>query len=48
MVWSHATGPDGHVMSLELFPEMAKIAQDALDANGVKNVEILVGAATET
>lgn len=48
MVWSHATGIDGHVTSLELFPEMAKVAQDALNANNVRNVEIIIGAATDT
>ncbi|SPN97307.1 related to caffeoyl-coa o-methyltransferase [Cephalotrichum gorgonifer] len=48
MVWSHAIGPDGHVTGLEFSPEFAKEAEDAFAANGVKNVEVVVGAASET
>ena len=47
MVWSHAVGPDGTVTGLEFDPGFAKHAGDALAANGVKNVEIIVGPAAE-
>lgn len=45
MVWSHAVGPDGKVTGLEFSPEYAKKAEEAFEANGVKNVEIIVGDA---
>ncbi|KAJ3499444.1 hypothetical protein NLG97_g332 [Lecanicillium saksenae] len=47
MVWSSVTGPDGHVTTLEISPDMAEIAQRNLASQGVKNVEVLVGAASE-
>lgn len=48
MAWSHAVGPDGHVTTLEFEPEYAKIAEDSLRKNGIKNVEVIVGDARET
>lgn len=48
MVWSHAVGPGGLVTGLEFDPEFAKIAEDAFAANGVNNVEIMVGPAAES
>lgn len=45
MVWSHAVGPDGKVTGLEFSPEYAQKAEEAFEANGVKNVEVIVGDA---
>ncbi|KAH8816818.1 O-methyltransferase-like protein [Xylogone sp. PMI_703] len=46
--WSHAVGPDGRVTSLEYEPEYAKIAQENWAQAGIKNCEVIVGAAKET
>lgn len=48
LLWSHAVGPDGAVTGLEYSPELAQEARNGLAANGVKNVEILVGPGAET
>ncbi|KPM36302.1 hypothetical protein AK830_g10270 [Neonectria ditissima] len=48
MVWSHAVGPEGRVTGLEFEPDYAKLANDAFVANGVNNVDIVVGPAAET
>jgi predicted O-methyltransferase YrrM len=48
MLWSHAVGKDGKVTGLEYSEEYAKEAKAAWAANGVNNVEIVVGDATET
>lgn len=48
MVWAHAVGQDGKVTGLEFNPEYAKDAEKAFEANGVKNVEVIVGDALET
>jgi len=48
MGWSHAVGPEGHVTTLEFDPGYAKIAEEALAKNGIKNVEVIVGDARET
>ncbi|KFA47126.1 hypothetical protein S40293_08713 [Stachybotrys chartarum IBT 40293] len=48
MVWSHAVGPDGLVTGLEYSPEYAAHAEKALAANGINNVELIVGPAAET
>lgn len=47
-VFSHAVGPDGLVTGLEINPEYAKTATEALAERGVTNVEILLGSADET
>jgi predicted O-methyltransferase YrrM len=41
-------GPDGHVTTLELSPEYAKIAEDAFSKHGIENVEVIVGDARES
>ncbi|KAM5352456.1 hypothetical protein ACJ41O_005179 [Fusarium nematophilum] len=48
LVWAHAVGPDGLVTGLEFDPEYAKLSNQAFAANGVKNVEIIVGPAAKT
>lgn len=48
LVWAHAVGPDGQVTGLEYEPEYAKLSNDGFAANGVNNVEIVVGPASET
>ncbi len=48
MGWSEAVGPDGHVTALEYYPEYAKIAEEAFEKNGIKNVEVIVGDARES
>jgi len=48
MGWSSAVGPDGHVTALEFSPEYAAIAKEAFAKNGIKNVDIVVGDATES
>jgi hypothetical protein len=48
MGWSSAVGPDGHVTALEFSPEYAAIAEEAFTKNGIKNVDIVVGDATES
>jgi predicted O-methyltransferase YrrM len=47
MGWAHAVGPDGKVTGLEFSPEYGKLAEEAMAANGVKNVEIIIGDALE-
>ncbi|RFU25961.1 hypothetical protein B7463_g10370, partial [Scytalidium lignicola] len=46
--WSYAVGPDGHVTSLEYEPEYAKLAQENWANAGIKNCEVIVGAAKDT
>ncbi|KAM4062462.1 o-methyltransferase [Hirsutella rhossiliensis] len=48
MVWSHAVGPDGLVTGLEISPEFAREAGEAFAANGINNIETIVGDASET
>jgi predicted O-methyltransferase YrrM len=48
MGWSDAVGPDGHVTALEFSPEYAAIAEEAFSKNGIKNVDVIVGDATES
>jgi len=48
MGWSSAVGPDGHVTALEFSPEYAAIAEESFAKNGIKNVDIVVGDATES
>ncbi|KAJ4157309.1 hypothetical protein NW754_008955 [Fusarium falciforme] len=48
LVWAHAVGPDGQVTGLEYEPEYAKLSNEGFAANGVNNVEIVVGPASET
>jgi predicted O-methyltransferase YrrM len=48
MGWSDAVGPDGHVTALEFSPEYAAIAEEAFAKNGIKNVDVVVGDATES
>ncbi|KND89696.1 putative caffeoyl-CoA O-methyltransferase 2 [Tolypocladium ophioglossoides CBS 100239] len=48
MLWAHATGPDGTVTGLEFSPELAQIARDAFAAQGLDNIEIIVGDGAET
>lgn len=48
MVWSHAVGPEGKVTGLEFSPEYAREAEEAFKANGVENVEVIVGDGLET
>lgn len=48
MVWSHAVGPQGHVTGLEISPEFAREADEAFAANGIDNIETVVGDASET
>ncbi|POR39174.1 Putative caffeoyl-CoA O-methyltransferase 2, partial [Tolypocladium paradoxum] len=48
MVWAHATGPDGLVTGLEFSPELAQIARDAFAAQGLDNINIIVGDGAET
>jgi O-methyltransferase len=48
MGWSSAVGLDGHVTALEFSPEYAAIAEEAFAKNGIKNVDVVVGDATES
>ncbi|KAF4455525.1 caffeoyl-coa o-methyltransferase [Fusarium albosuccineum] len=48
MVWAHAVGPDGLVTGLEYEPEYAKLSNEAFAANGIQNVDIIVGPAAES
>ncbi|PHH60616.1 hypothetical protein CDD81_1406 [Ophiocordyceps australis] len=48
MVWSHAIGPDGSITALELSPELAQEAQEAMAENKVDNVQVIVGDASQT
>lgn len=48
LVWAHAVGETGKVTGLEFSEEYAKIANEAFEKHGVKNVEIIVGDALQT
>jgi predicted O-methyltransferase YrrM len=48
LVWADAVGPSGLVTGLEFEPEYAELSKKAFAANGVDNVEILVGPASES
>ncbi|KAF9777072.1 hypothetical protein IL306_004660 [Fusarium sp. DS 682] len=48
LVWADAVGPNGLVTGLEFEPEYAELSKMAFVANGVKNVEIVVGPASES
>lgn len=48
LVWSKAVGPEGKVTGLEYDEGFAKLAREGLESEGVKNVEIIVGAAADT
>jgi predicted O-methyltransferase YrrM len=48
MVWSHAVGPGGKVTGLEYNAEYAKMAENALEERGIKNVQVILGDALET
>lgn len=48
LVWAHAVGPEGKVTGLEYSAEYAKLAEEGIEKNGVKNIEIIVGDALET
>jgi protein-L-isoaspartate(D-aspartate) O-methyltransferase len=37
----HLVGPEGHVYSLEIIPEVAKLAAATVEALGIKNVSII-------
>jgi protein-L-isoaspartate(D-aspartate) O-methyltransferase len=39
----HLVGPEGHVYSLEIIPEVAKMAAATVEALGIKNVSIIAG-----
>ncbi|CAM1500698.1 Fc.00g098600.m01.CDS01 [Cosmosporella sp. VM-42] len=48
LIWAHVVGPDGLVTGLEYEQQYADLSNEAFEANGVKNVEIIVGPAAET
>lgn len=48
MGWSHAVGVDGHVTTLEFSPNYAKVAEDTFKKNGIKNVEVIIGDASDS
>ncbi|KAF5018184.1 hypothetical protein F66182_9841 [Fusarium sp. NRRL 66182] len=48
LVWADAVGPDGLVTGLEYEPEYAELSKKAFAANGINNVEIVVGPASES
>ncbi|KAF5666301.1 caffeoyl-CoA o-methyltransferase [Fusarium denticulatum] len=48
LVWADAVGPSGLVTGLEFEPEYAELSKRAFAANGVDNVEIIVGPASES
>ncbi|KAL7957239.1 S-adenosyl-L-methionine-dependent methyltransferase [Trichoderma compactum] len=48
LVWAHAVGQDGKVTGLEFSEEYAKIANEAFEKQGLRNVEIIVGDALQT
>jgi predicted O-methyltransferase YrrM len=48
LVWADAVGSDGFVTGLEFEPEYAELSNKVFEANGVKNVEIIVGSASES
>lgn len=47
-VMARAIGPDGKVVSLEFSELHAQVARENFAALGLKNIEVLVGPATET
>ncbi|KAH7164540.1 S-adenosyl-L-methionine-dependent methyltransferase [Fusarium sp. MPI-SDFR-AT-0072] len=48
LVWADAVGPSGLVTGLEFEPEYAELSKKAFAANGVDNVEIIVGPASDS
>ncbi|KAE9973571.1 hypothetical protein EG328_004310 [Venturia inaequalis] len=48
MAWSSAVGPDGHVTTLEYSPEYAKVAEEALARENIKNCDIMIGDASDS
>ncbi|EFR04220.1 hypothetical protein MGYG_07227 [Nannizzia gypsea CBS 118893] len=48
LVWSNAVGPEGKITGLEFDSKFAKLAEEAFEKYGVKNVELVVGDALET
>jgi predicted O-methyltransferase YrrM len=48
LVWAHAIGPGGKVTGLEYEPASAEKAREAFKAQGVSNVELVVGDAHKT
>jgi predicted O-methyltransferase YrrM len=48
LVWADAVGPDGLVTGLEYESEYAELSKKVFEANSVKNVEIIVGSASES
>lgn len=48
LVWSTAVGPEGKITGLEFDSNFAKLAEEAFEKYGVKNVEVVVGDALET
>ncbi|RGP58716.1 hypothetical protein FSPOR_11840 [Fusarium sporotrichioides] len=48
LVWADAVGPDGLVTGLEYESEYAELSKKIFEANSVKNVEIIVGSASES
>ncbi|KAM5475376.1 hypothetical protein MauCBS54593_001064 [Microsporum audouinii] len=48
LVWSDVVGPEGKVTGLEFNPTFAKMAEEAFEKHGVKNVEVVVGDALKT
>lgn len=46
--FAHAAGPDGHVTSLEYEPEYAEIAKKNWANAGLKNIDVIVGAAKDS
>ncbi len=47
-IMSRAMGPESHVVSLEFLPMHAEVAKTNLAAEGIENVEIIVGPAAES
>jgi protein-L-isoaspartate(D-aspartate) O-methyltransferase len=43
----HLVGPSGHVYSLEIIPEVARRAEQAIAKSGIRNVHIVAGDAGE-
>lgn len=41
-------GPDGHVTTLEYSPEYAKVAEEALARENIKNCDIMIGDASDS
>jgi protein-L-isoaspartate(D-aspartate) O-methyltransferase len=40
---AHLVGPQGHVHSMEILPEMARAAAETMEMLGIRNVEVILG-----